>query len=135
MYGDWMAPAGAVVVGAEAGAAGVEAYTRNQHEANIPQTYEQTPEVPEKSEVRSSTAEMDNVAAFGVNTSKAQPETSQPTRSDSAKAPVVFASTSASDNLGGLESQGAHETGAVFPKVVRRDTEMLHVPGEYPKKT
>lgn len=40
--------------------------------------------------------------------------------------------------LGGLESRGAHETGHIFPSVVRHNTDMsvsqLHVPGEFPKK-
>ncbi|TKA75280.1 hypothetical protein B0A55_05086, partial [Friedmanniomyces simplex] len=40
--------------------------------------------------------------------------------------------------LGGLESQGAHETGRFFPTIVRHDTNIsisaLHVPGEYPKR-
>ena len=40
--------------------------------------------------------------------------------------------------LGGLESRGAHETGQIFPKVIRHDTDIsvsqLHVPGEFPKK-
>lgn len=40
--------------------------------------------------------------------------------------------------LGGLESRGAHETGRIFPSVVRHDTDMsvsgLHVPGEFPKR-
>ncbi|KAI4729950.1 hypothetical protein E4T49_02302 [Aureobasidium sp. EXF-10728] len=44
-----------------------------------------------------------------------------------------------SDGLGGLEREGAHETGAIFPKVVRHDTDMsvskLHVPGEFPPAT
>jgi hypothetical protein len=44
-----------------------------------------------------------------------------------------------SDRLGGLEREGAHETGAFFPKVVRHDTDMsvsqLHVPGEFPPAT
>lgn len=43
------------------------------------------------------------------------------------------------DGLGGLESEGAHETGNIFPKVVRHDTDMsvskLHVPGEFPPAT
>ena len=42
------------------------------------------------------------------------------------------------DGLGGLESRGAHETGQIFPKVIRHDTDIsvsqLHVPGEFPKK-
>jgi hypothetical protein len=40
--------------------------------------------------------------------------------------------------LGGLESRGAHETGRIFPSVVRHNTDIsvsqLHVPGEFPKK-
>ncbi|GAB7352181.1 hypothetical protein MBLNU459_g2660t3 [Dothideomycetes sp. NU459] len=40
------------------------------------------------------------------------------------------------NGLGGLERQGAHETGVLFPKVIRHDTDMsvsqLHVPGEFP---
>ena len=40
--------------------------------------------------------------------------------------------------LGGLEARGAHETGHIFPSVVRHDTDIsvsqLHVPGEFPKK-
>ena len=44
-----------------------------------------------------------------------------------------------SEHLGGLESDGAHQTGAIFPRVVRHDTDMsvsqLHVPGEFPPAT
>jgi hypothetical protein len=40
--------------------------------------------------------------------------------------------------LGGLESRGAHETGHIFPSVVRHNTDIsvsqLHVPGEFPKR-
>jgi hypothetical protein len=40
--------------------------------------------------------------------------------------------------LGGLESRGAHETGHIFPSVVRHNTDIsvsqLHVPGEFPRK-
>lgn len=40
------------------------------------------------------------------------------------------------DGLGGLERKGARETGAIFPSVVRHNTDMsisqLHVPGEFP---
>ena len=40
--------------------------------------------------------------------------------------------------LGGLEARGAHETGQIFPKVIRHDTDIsvsqLHVPGEFPKR-
>lgn len=41
------------------------------------------------------------------------------------------------NGLGGLEKEGARETGHIFPSVVRHDTNMsvsrLHVPGEFPK--
>jgi len=41
--------------------------------------------------------------------------------------------------LGGLESRGAHETGRIFPSVLRHDTDMsvsgLHVPGEFPMRS
>ena len=40
--------------------------------------------------------------------------------------------------LGGHEAKGAHETGHIFPKVIRHDTDIsvsqLHVPGEFPGK-
>lgn len=40
--------------------------------------------------------------------------------------------------LGGLESRGAHETGHIFPSVVRHNTDIsvsqLHVPGSFPKR-
>jgi hypothetical protein len=40
--------------------------------------------------------------------------------------------------LGGLEARGAHETGHIFPSVIRHNTDIsvsqLHVPGEFPKK-
>nr|POE48782.1 phosphatidylinositol 4,5-bisphosphate-binding protein slm1 [Quercus suber] len=40
--------------------------------------------------------------------------------------------------LGGNEAEGAHETGHLFPRVVRHDTNLsvskLHVPGEFPKQ-
>lgn len=43
--------------------------------------------------------------------------------------------TSSEGSLGGLEAEGAHGTGQLFPAVVRHDTDMsvskLHVPGEY----
>ncbi|KAK5287336.1 phosphatidylinositol 4,5-bisphosphate-binding protein, partial [Cryomyces antarcticus] len=41
--------------------------------------------------------------------------------------------------IGGLEAEGAHPTGRLFPKVLRHDTNMsiaqLHVPGEFPPPT
>ncbi|KAF2768993.1 hypothetical protein EJ03DRAFT_108468 [Teratosphaeria nubilosa] len=44
----------------------------------------------------------------------------------------------AATGLGGLEAEGARETGCFMPAVVRHNTSMsvsaLHVPGEFPKK-
>ncbi|KAK4983300.1 phosphatidylinositol 4,5-bisphosphate-binding protein [Elasticomyces elasticus] len=44
---------------------------------------------------------------------------------------------SSSSHIGGLEAEGAHQTGRLFPRVLRHDTDMsvsrLHVPGEYPR--
>lgn len=41
--------------------------------------------------------------------------------------------------LGGLEARGAHETGHIFPSVVRHNTDIsvsqLHVPGSFPKRS
>jgi hypothetical protein len=49
-----------------------------------------------------------------------------------------IATTEIGTALGGLEARGAHETGQIFPKVIRHDTDIsvsqLHVPGEFPKK-
>lgn len=48
-------------------------------------------------------------------------------------------SAASGEKLGGLEAEGAHGTGQLFPKVVRHDTDMsvsqLHVPGEFPHGT
>nr|OQO15409.1 hypothetical protein B0A51_17136 [Rachicladosporium sp. CCFEE 5018] len=47
-------------------------------------------------------------------------------------------SSSSGFALGGLEAEGAHETGALFPRVIRHDTDIsvsrLHIPGEFPKR-
>lgn len=139
VYGDWMAPAAAGVAGAGVGAAGVEAYRHHQQDAQVPQTDEVRPEVPEKSTQRSTPPGADNVVAYSANQSAVQPETYQPSRSEPVDASAAGPSTAnAPFTLGGLESEGAHETGAIFPKVIRHDTEMsisqLHVPGEFPKR-
>jgi hypothetical protein len=46
---------------------------------------------------------------------------------------------SGANTLGGHEAQGAHETGHIFPKVIRHDTDIsvsqLHVPGEFPDRS
>jgi hypothetical protein len=66
---------------------------------------------------------------------------SYPIRTNTSTDPVASSDTPVSPReggLGGLEARGAHETGHIFPKVVRHDTDIsvsqLHVPGEFPKK-
>ncbi len=202
-YGDWMAPAaGAVGVVGVAGA-GAVAYNRHQEEeeAARARAYEEaarasampplTPEVPEKSELRSSEplagglmrfnqneggigravepavdqqpgfaaptvmppaqeSLTGNVVAFRQNENTAERTiaaptpataptvlpTAQPATDPSTAAPTSTASTTAAAR-GGLEAEGARETGT-FPKVVRHNTNMsisqLHVPGQYPKQ-
>lgn len=48
------------------------------------------------------------------------------------------AARSADEGLGGNERIGAHETGQLFPRVIRHDTNLsvsaLHVPGEFPAR-
>lgn len=140
-YGDWMTPAAAGVAGAGAGAFGAEAYRHRwqDEDAAVP---EPKPE-PMQAETRqmgqpSEPEPASNAAAFLGNrdTSLSQP-------SDSTGS-VISSSTAATDvstssgELGGLEGKGAHETGSIFPAVVRHNTNMsvsaLHVPGEYPKR-
>ncbi|KAK3720618.1 phosphatidylinositol 4,5-bisphosphate-binding protein [Vermiconidia calcicola] len=53
-------------------------------------------------------------------------------------AATPISTTAGRGALGGLEREGAHETGAIFPTILRHNTDMsisqLHVPGEYPKQ-
>ena len=138
-YGDWMAPTAAGVAGAGAGAAGVEAYRRHQEDAPVPMTDGEAPQVPGNSDRRSNPPDSGNFVAFGSNTSAAQPQID----ADRAVEPDQPAATASSTmppvgGLGGNEIDGAHETGSVFPKIIRHDTDMsisaLHVPGEYPRR-
>lgn len=52
--------------------------------------------------------------------------------------PATTAPRSADEGLGGNERVGAHETGQLFPRVIRHDTSLsvsaLHVPGEFPAR-
>jgi hypothetical protein len=51
---------------------------------------------------------------------------------------ATTAATRTDEGLGGNERQGAHETGELFPRVIRHDTSLsvsaLHVPGEFPAR-
>ena len=53
--------------------------------------------------------------------------------------PSLNATADASEELGGLEREGAHGTGHLFPAVIRHESTMsvsqLHVPGEFPAGT
>ena len=137
-YGDWMAPAAAGVAGAGLGVAAVGAYEHQKQDVAVPPTDELPPEVPEKSERRSSIPSDENVVAFGTTSTATNAQTATDGHVDTAT-PMATVTPTAADSLGGMEREGAHETGAIFPKVVRHDTEMsvsqLHVPGEYPKQT
>lgn len=161
-YGDWMAPAAA---GVGAGVLGSEAY-RPQQDNDLPQTRGIDEELHRDSYVQderprdltggqttmptSNQPAAANAAAFTNNNGM-----SGATTMSTAPFPVLVANsanipqsdefvpygaeTPGADNLGGLESDGAHQTGSLFPKVVRHDTDMsvskLHVPGEYPPVT
>lgn len=51
---------------------------------------------------------------------------------------TTTAARNADEGLGGNERVGAHETGDLFPRVIRHDTSLsvsaLHVPGEFPAR-
>lgn len=137
-YGDWMAPAAAGVAGAGVGAAAVGAYEHQKQDVVVPPTSELPPEVPEKSKRRSSISSDENISAFGANGAATEAQVIAERPKDPA-IPLATASPTTAGSLGGMEREGAHETGAIFPKVIRHDTEMsvsqLHIPGEYPKQT
>ncbi|KAH0382010.1 hypothetical protein KCU92_g6647, partial [Aureobasidium melanogenum] len=153
-YSDWMAPA---AVGVGAGVLGTEAY-RHQQNKNLSSTNpiseeQQTPYEDERPRdltgghptmPTTNDAATTNPSAFAANNG-----ISGATYTSTAPLPVMIPSSSnhgaetpgaqSTDGLGGLESEGAHETGNFFPKVVRHDTDMsvskLHVPGEFPPAT
>lgn len=56
----------------------------------------------------------------------------------SATTTTAVRSGSTDEHLGGNERVGAHETGELFPRVIRHDTSLsvsaLHVPGEFPAR-
>ncbi|THW72035.1 hypothetical protein D6D19_06873 [Aureobasidium pullulans] len=165
-YSEWMAPAAA---GVGAGALGAEAYHRHQDRdlpSNIEEE-QQTPYADERPREltgghaampTSNEAATSNPAAFANNNG-----ISGATYTGTAPFPVLIPNSAnvpqspefvpysastfgaptpaaeGSEHLGGLESDGAHQTGAIFPRVVRHDTDMsvsqLHVPGEFPPAT
>lgn len=144
-YGDWMAPA---ALGAGAGAAGTAAYNHynNQSEPE-PTQYPSATTAPEPGAAgdRSLADPMPAAPSTVAPTTEGSTYLSYPSTagngvagsSSAAAAPVANASAS-NDGLGGLEARGAHETGQIFPRVVRHDTDMsvgqLHVPGSFPKR-
>ena len=167
LYREWMAPAATGVAGAGVGAAAVAAYSGQDRDEIPPPTREAKSEpfpefdhtttsrpetyIPTGAMVDSRSHPVDTTSASAANISATEEPTQQ-----SVPHPVdntfAFATnnsvpedqgdthvTSTTPGLGGMEREGAQETGTVFPKVVRHDTEMsvsqLHIPGEYPKQT
>ncbi|KAI3488056.1 hypothetical protein L1887_47934 [Cichorium endivia] len=125
-YGDWMAPA---ALGAGAGAAGTAAYNHynNQSEPE-PTQYPSATTAPEPGAAgdRSLADPMPAAPSTVAPTTEGSTYLSYPSTagngvagsSSAAAAPVANASAS-NDGLGGLEARGAHETGQIFPRVVR----------------
>ncbi|KAG9948798.1 hypothetical protein KCU85_g4685, partial [Aureobasidium melanogenum] len=141
-YSDWMAPAAA---GVGAGVLGTEAYRHQQNRdlsSNPIAEEQQTPYGDERPrDLTGGHATMPttvdaathNPSAFAANNGISG------VTSNGTAYSAETAGAQSSDGLGGLESAGAHETGNIFPKVVRHDTDMsvskLHVPGEFPPAT
>jgi len=128
---DWIAPAAAGVGVAGMAAVSLGAHSeKDQGEVGMPPA-EEKPEVPEKSSLRSSPP--DSVTSHTA--------TEQRTQGDIVTVAGPTSTTIGSDvaagELGGLEREGARETGAIFP-MIRHDTNMsisqLHVPGKFPKQ-
>lgn len=143
-YKDWLAPA---AVGAGAGAAGTAAYNHHQNSQAEPDAEVQQHQPPTEPGVAGdrslddpmpaapSTSEPTNGTA--PNTYLSYPSSAGPDAglAGSSAAPAPLNGHVASSELGGQEARGAHETGRIFPSVVRHDTDMsigqLHVPGSY----
>jgi hypothetical protein len=131
----WIAPAAAGVGVAGMAAVAVEAHSdKDQGEVVMPPA-EETPEVPEKSSLRSSPPDSVTVAASTISTEQT---TGRDAIGAAAPSTATTGSATAAGQLGGLEREGAHETGTIFPKVIRHDTDMsisqLHIPGKFPKQ-
>ncbi|KAK0290653.1 phosphatidylinositol 4,5-bisphosphate-binding protein [Friedmanniomyces endolithicus] len=167
MYGDWMAPAAGAAAGAGAGVMGAEYWRNQRNQAAVREGMpEQSghraepafmPAQPREREVERP-GDNGNQTAFSSNRGAEAPtaatlpattfggfdEPAAVSNKATASEPVFSSGTqdnktsTATQGLGGLERQGAHETGRFFPSIVRHDTNMsisaLHVPGEYPKR-
>lgn len=143
VYGDWMAPTGAAVVGAGAGAAGADYWRRQKEQAAARQNEEAAASsIPEAGVAPMGTSDAAHPepvaeAVAGENSTNGGVV---PPREQALPPPVtqpVAEEKPTSGELGGLEAEGAKETGK-FPTVVRHPTDLsvsqLHIPGEYPKK-
>ena len=167
MYGDWMAPAAGAAAGAGAGMMGAEYWRNQRNQAAVREGVpEQSaprgepaamPAQPREREVERF-GNNGNQTAFSSNRGAEAPtpgilpattfggfnEPAAFSNKAAVSEPVFGSGTqdtntsTATPGLGGLERQGAHETGRFFPSIVRHDTNMsisaLHVPGEYPKR-
>lgn len=158
-YADWMAPAAA---GVGAGVLGSEAYRRQQakdlpqqdgiQEEHVdPRLHDERPldlteghtAMPSSTQAATMqpSAFTENNGISGATTTGTAPfPIFVPTSSNVPQSPEFVqygAETPGDPTLGGLESEGAHQTGSLFPKVVRHNTDMsvsqLHVPGEFPE--
>ncbi|KAK0949462.1 phosphatidylinositol 4,5-bisphosphate-binding protein [Friedmanniomyces endolithicus] len=165
MYGDWMAPAAGAAAGAGAGAGvmGAEYWWNQRNKAAVREGVPASrPEAPAAMPAQPSQRDFEragdnsNQTAFSSNRGAEAPTPAilpATTFGGFADSPAVFNKAAASEpvassgtgdtststpGLGGLERQGAHETGRFFPSIVRHDTNVsisaLHVPGEYPKR-
>lgn len=146
---DWVVPvaAGVGVGGIAAAAAARGPADHEQREIAMPPD-EEKPEVPEKSSLRSSQPSESSGAVTYATSTQQQTEanvlgaaavTSANTEDATTATTTTTTTTEEPTELGGLESEGAHETGSFFPRVIRHDTDMsishLHVPGKFPKQS
>lgn len=160
-YGNWMAPA---ALGAGAGVAGTAAYNHmNNKEDDIQQQQQQQQPLQPETGVAGSRGLEDSLPAAPAPTTTSSTNniipipaynnadmpneqitntaSAGPTTLNYGPAPTTAAAATTTDKgttLGGQEAAGAHETGHIFPSVVRHDTDIsvsqLHVPGSFPKR-
>lgn len=152
-YGDWMAPA---AVGAGAGVAGTAAYNHmNNKEDDIQQHQQQQPLQPETGVAGSrsledplpaapaptTTSNTNNIIPIPAYNNADMPNEQNTNTASAGPTSLNYGpatTTDKSTTLGGQEAAGAHETGHIFPSVVRHDTDIsvsqLHVPGSFPKR-
>ena len=128
---DWIAPVAAGVGVAGMAAVAVGAHSEKDQGEIVMPPAEEKPEVPEKSSLRSTPPD----SVTNITATEQRPGADM--------VPVAGATSTttsevAAGELGGLEREGARETGAIFP-MIRHDTNMsisqLHVPGKFPKQT